>query len=224
MAAMPKELKDLTAPAIAKLKPEATRYAERVARNLYVIVQPGGSKSWAVRFGGEKLVLGPMLPLDQKMAGPPTIGIPLSLAAARHLATQVFVQREAGEDPIADHKARRQRRRTEIKQAEANSFGILVRQYADEHARPRNRRWRYTLKQLGLDYPKDGDAEPVETTHGLAQRWRERDVRTIEGSDIFSVVDEARRRSTPGLARRKKGLSEGRGRDLHTALGSLFGW
>ena len=77
---MPKEL---TAPAIDKLKPEATRYAERVSRNLYVIVQPGGSKSWAARFGGEKIVLGPVLPLGQEMAGPPTIGIPLSLAAAR---------------------------------------------------------------------------------------------------------------------------------------------
>ena len=217
---MPKEL---TAPAIDKLKPGRKRYAKRVSRNLYVIVQPGGSKSWAARFGGEKIVLGPVLPLGQEMAGPPTIGIPLSLAAARYLVMQMFVQREGGRDPVNEHRAAKQRRRTEIKQAEANSFSILVRQYADEHARPKNRKWRYTLKQLGLDYPKDG-GEPTETKNGLAQRWRERDVRTIEGSDIFSVVDEARRRGTPGLARRKKGLSEGRARDLHTALGSAFAW
>jgi integrase len=216
---MPKEL---TAPAIDKLKPGRKRYAKRVSRNLYVIVQPGGSKSWAARFGGEKLVLGPV---DSDATGEPAIGQPLTLHGAKQLAAQVLRERNnLGRDPVAEHRAAKQRRWTELKQAEANAFGILVRQYADEHARPKNRKWRYTLKQLGLDYPKDGDTEPVETTHGLAQRWRERDVRTIEGSDIFSVVDEARRRGTPGLARRKKGLSEGRGRDLHTALGSMFGW
>jgi integrase len=215
---MPKEL---TAPAIAKLKPGRKRYAKRVSRNLYLIVQPGGSKSWAVRFGGEKLVLGSV---DSDATGEPAIGQPLTLHGAKQLAAQVLRERNLGRDPVNEHRAARQRRRIEIKQAEANSFGVLVRQYADERARPKNRKWRYTLKQLGLDYLKDGDAEPVETTHGLAQRWRERDVRTIEGSDIFSVVDEARRRGTPGLARRKKGLSEGRGRDLHTALGSMFGW
>ena len=222
MAAMPKELKDLTAPAVAKLKPEATRYAERVSHDLYVIVQPSGSKSWAVRFGGEKLVLGPVLPLDQKMAGPPTIGIPLSLAAARHLATQMLVQREAGHDPVAEQRAARQRRRTEIKQAEANSFGVLVRQFWEEHA-SKNKTGRYTLVQLGLRYPTDG-GEPVETKGGLAQRWADKDARLISSDEVFNVVNEARRRGTPGLARRKKGLSEGRGRDLHTALGSLFGW
>ena len=222
MAAMPKELKDLTAPAVAKLKPEATRYAERVSHDLYVIVQPSGSKSWAVRFGGEKLVLGPVLPLDQKMAGPPTIGIPLSLAAARHLATQMLVQREAGHDPVAEQRAARQRRRTEIKQAEANSFGVLVRQFWEEHA-SKNKTGRYTLVQLGLRYPTDG-GEPVETKGGLAQRWADKDARLISSDEVFNVVNEARRRGTPGLARRKKGLSEGRARDLHTALGSAFAW
>ena len=84
MAAMPKEL---TAPAIDKLKPDATRYAERVSRNLYVIVQPGGSKSWAVRFGGEKLVLGPV---DSDATGEPAIGQPLTLHGAKQLAAQVL--------------------------------------------------------------------------------------------------------------------------------------
>src|SRR6516165_11453880 len=145
MAAMPKELKDLTAPAVAKLKPEATRYAERVSHDLYVIVQPGGSKSWAVRFGGEKLVLGPV---DSDATGEPAIGQPLTLHGAKQLAAQVLRERNLGHDPVAEHRAALQRQRTELKQAEANSFGILVRQYAEEYARPKNRGWRYTLKQL----------------------------------------------------------------------------
>ena len=214
---MPKEL---SAPAIAKLKPRATRYTERVSKNLYAIVQPTGAKSWAVRFNGKKIVLGLV---DLEAANDPVRGGPLTMQGAKKLAAQVLWEHESGRDPVVEHRAARQRKRSEIKEAEANCFGVLVRQYADEHARPKNRGWRYALKQLGLAYPKDG-GEPVETTHGLAQRWRERDVRTIEGSEIFSVVDEARRRGTPGLARRKKGLSEGRGRDVHTALGSFFGW
>jgi integrase len=214
---MPKEL---TAPAIAKLKPRRKRYTIRVARNLYLIVQPSGAKSWAVRFGGEKLVLGLV---DSDATGDPAIGQPLTLHGAKQLAAQVLRERNLGRDPVAEHRTAKQRRRAEVKQAEANSFSILVRQYAEERARPKNRKWRYTLKQLGLDYPKDG-GEPAMTRNGLAQRWRERDVRTIDGSDIFSVINEARRRGTPGLTRRKTGPSEGRARDLHTALGSMFGW
>src|SRR5262249_46175578 len=146
-----------------------------------------------------------------------------TLHGAKQLAAQVLRERNLGRDPMSEHRATRQRRRTELKEPEANSFGILVRQYAEEYARPKNRRWRYTLVQLGLRYPQDG-GEPVETKGGLAARWAEKDVRTITDADIFSAIDEARRRGTPGLERRKKGLSEGRARDLHTALGSLFSW
>jgi integrase len=214
---MPKEL---TAVAVAKLKPRATRYAERVARHLYVIVQPGGSKSWAVRFGGEKLVLGQ---IDFEATNDPAIGQPLTLLGAKQLAAQVLRERNLGRDPVSEHRAARLQRQTEAKEAEVSSFGVLVRQYVEEYLQPDRRKWPYFAKQLGLNYPADG-GEPSETSGGLAQRWRERDVRTIDGSDIFSVVNEARRHGTPGIRRRKTGPSEGRARDLHTALGSLFGW
>jgi integrase len=215
MAAMPKEL---TAPAIDKLKPGRKRYAERVSRNLYVIVQPGGSKSWAVRFGGEKLVLGSV---DTDATGDPAIGQPLTLHGAKQLAAQVLRERNLGHDPVAEHRAAQQRRRTEIKQAEANAFGVLVRQFWEEHA-SKNKTGRYTLVQLGLRYPK-GDGEPTETKNGLAARWGEKDVRSINDTDIFGVVTEARRHGTPGLGRRKK-MSESRARDISTALGSFFSW
>jgi integrase len=213
---MPKEL---TAPAVAKLKPRGARYAERVSRNLYVIVQPGGSKSWAVRFGGEKLVLGPV---DFKATGDPAIGQPLALHGARELAAQVLRERNLGRDPVAEHRAAKQRRRTEIKETEASTFGTLVRQYVDEHLKAK-RMWRYMAKQLGLHYSKDG-SDPSETKRGLAQAWAERDVRSIDGSDIFSVINEAKRHATPGIKARKRGFSEARAHDLHTALSSMFRW
>src|SRR5262249_55746587 len=138
MAAMPKEL---TALAVAKLKPHATRYATRVARNLYVIVQPSGSKSWAARFGGEKLVLGSV---DFEATGEPVLGQPLPLHGAKQLASQVLREREAGRDPIADHKARKLRQRTQIQGAEAYAFSTLARRYIDEYLRAKRkaRSWR----------------------------------------------------------------------------------
>ena len=76
---------------------------------------------------------------------------------------------------------------------------------------------------LGLRYPKDGGA-PTESRGGLAQRWSDRDVRSIDGHDVFTVVDEARRVGVPGCAIRKEGISESRGRELHSALSSMLGW
>src|SRR6478609_2443996 len=59
--------KALTAVTIANLKPRALRYEipDRGCRGLWLLVQPSGSKSWAVRyrFGGltRKYTLGPVL-------------------------------------------------------------------------------------------------------------------------------------------------------------------
>jgi integrase len=210
-----------------KLKPGPERRIIRDSEALYIVVQPSGHRSWMMRFRGpsgkpSKIVLGPV-DLQDEIAGQPVIGMPLTQRAARQLAAEILRQRALGRDAVADHKAAKLRQRTQIQEAEAYAYGTLVRQFCEEHARPRNRKWRYALKLLGLLYPKDG-GEPTETKNGLAQRWRDRDVRSIDSSDIFTVIDEARRRGTPGLVRRKTGLSEDRGRDLHTALSSLFGW
>jgi integrase len=210
-----------------KLKPGPERRIYRDSEALYVVVQPSGHASWMMRFRGpsgkpSKIVLGPV-DLQAEITGQPIISMPLTQRAARQLAAEILRQRALKQDPIADHKAAKQRQRTQIQEAETYAYGTLVRQFCEEHARPRNRKWRYALKLLGLLYPEDG-GEAIETKNGLAQRWRDRDVRSIDSSDIFSVVNEARRKGTPGLERRKTGLSEDRGRDLHTALSSLFGW
>jgi integrase len=209
-----------TALAVVRLKPRSKRYTVRVSRNLYVITQPSGSKSWAVRFGGQKLVLGPVdfeAPL-----GEPEIGQRLTLLMAKQLAAKVLQQRDSNIDPIAEHRAAKQRKRIESETAAGRTFGALARQFAEEHLRSL-RSARKMARQLGLVIPKNG-GEPTETKGGLAQRWRERDVTTIDASDIYSVINEARRRGTPGIKAHKRGLADGRARDLHTALSSMFGW
>ena len=59
---------------------------------------------------------------------------------------------------------------------------------------------------------------------GLAATWADKPVAEIDGHDIHTVVDEARRHGIPGLARRNSGASEARGRKMHAALSVLFRW
>lgn len=143
----------LTTAAVLKLKPSAKPRVIRDAgaRSLYLAIMPSGHKSWLMRFrrpGGKpgKLVLGPVDMSGREMSGDPVIGMPLTLASARQLAAAVHRDRAMGADVVADHKTAKQRRRIEIEDRAANSFGALVRRFADEHARVRTRRWRYTIK------------------------------------------------------------------------------
>src|SRR6516162_7519451 len=145
-----------------KLKPGPERRIYRDSAALYVVVQPSGHASWMMRFRGpsgkpSKIVLGPV-DLQAEITGQPVIGMPLTLAAARQLAAEILRQRALGRDAVADHKAAKQRQRTQIQEAEANAFGTLVHRYVDEYLRAQRkaRKWRYFARQLGLDYPTDG--------------------------------------------------------------------
>jgi integrase len=74
-------------------------------RGLYLVVQPSGGKSWAVRyrFAGrpDKLTLGPVLLLGRGEAEPTkaAIGAPLTLAAARKLAAETLHKVRTGVNP-----------------------------------------------------------------------------------------------------------------------------
>jgi integrase len=222
--------KTLTTAAVERFKPTSKRRFIRDggAQSLYLAIMPSGHKSWLMRFrrpDGKpgKLVLGPLDLSGRELKEDPKIGQPLSLVAARQLAAVIHRDRAMGADVISDHKARRHRLRTEIKDRADNTFGALVRKFVEEHGRIKTRRWRRDAMVLGLAYPIDG-GEPVETRNGLAQRWGDKPVRSIDGHDIHAVVDEARQVAVPGIAPHNKGLSEARARSLHAALSSMFGW
>lgn len=104
-----------------------------------------------------------------------------------------------------------------------NTFGAAVRDFIEEHARQKTRRWRETAKLLGLFYPNDG-SNPVEVQGGLASNWRERVLADISDHDVFSVIDEARRHGVPGRGIRNKKVSDARGRALARALSRMFSW
>jgi hypothetical protein len=225
--------KVLTAAAVARLKPKAKRreVPDRAAKGLFLVIQPSGVKSWAYRFrrpGGKpaKLTLGPVDLSGREAEGDPEIGTPLTLAAARVLAAEVERQRKRGRDPAADHVARKEQARIVAAERAATTFGACAVQFIAEHkvrrSGERPRHWREVARILGLDYREDG--EPVAIPGGLVNRWRDRPVREIGGHDVYSIIDESRRRGIPGLSARNQGMSDNRGRKMSDALGAMFGW
>jgi integrase len=221
----------LTDAAVKKLKAVERRreVPDGGARGLFLIIQTTGAKSWAMRFrrpdgSHAKLTLGPVDLLGTDTPAQPVVGAPLTLAAARALASEIHRQRAMDRDVVGDHAAAKLRRRAQTEENAAKSYRSQVRQFIQEHARPKTRRWQETARLLGLRYPKTGDAAPEIIKDGLIDRWGERPVGEISADDIHAVVREAVVRGVPGLARRCEGQTEPLGRILFAALSSFFSW
>src|SRR5262249_1591499 len=162
--------KVLTDAAIRKYTPQRSRreIPDARAEGLYLIVEPSGTKTWAMRFrklGGEqghksKLHLPPVDSPGREIPGGPVTGQPLTLRSARALAAAIPRQRALGIDVVAESKANKRRRRAAKEQTSGDSFGVLARTFIEEHAKPNVRRWRNVAGLLGLVYPLDG-GEPV---------------------------------------------------------------
>jgi hypothetical protein len=89
----------LTAAAARRLRPgpKRRRIRDGGARSLFLVIEPSGHKAFQMRFRTPtgrigKLTLGP-LHLGTETAGPPVVGMPLTLAGARQLAAEVHRQR-----------------------------------------------------------------------------------------------------------------------------------
>jgi integrase len=218
-----------TASAYAKAKPKKKRWEKPDGGGLYCVIFPSGAKSWALRYRqngkSQKLTLGPWT--DHELEDKPVIGQPLTLAAARALATQVKRELELGHDPIANRKAEKLRRRQVAAKAADNTFLSAARYYI-EHGRkkrtakglPRNRGWRATALVLGLAYEDGG--EPTLIKGGLAERWHDKPVSEITAEDIFVAVDEATTKGIPGRRARNSETSNARGHEMVSALSAMF--
>ena len=219
-----------TASAYAKAKPRERRWEKPDGGGLYCVVFPSGAKSWVLRYWQngkpQKLTLGPWT--DHELEDKPVTGQPLTLAAARAIATQVKRELELGHDPIADRKAEKLRRRHVAAKAADNAFLSAARYYI-EHGRKklaakgiaRNRGWRNTAAVLGLAYPEEG-GEPTLIKGGLAERWRDKPIATITSEDIFVAVDESREKGIPGRPVRNSKASNSRAHEMVSALGAMF--
>jgi integrase len=215
--------KNLTAAAVARLRPATVRreIADSGCPGLYLVVQPSGKKSWAMRFrrpSGKqgKLTLGTVDLSGKEPNSEPVMGMPLTLASARKLATEVHRQRAQGRDVIQHQQSTRAARASRL----SNTFAAAAGEFIERHSKKNNRRWKKQARLLGL--APDG-LELIR--HGLAERWADRPVSEIDGDDVFSVVNEVRERGVPGLERRKKdGPTETLAWSMFAALSSVFSW
>ena len=224
----------LTAPAVAKLKAASVRLEipDTGCPGLRLVIQPSGSKSWAMRFrrpDGKpaKLTLGPLDPTGKEAKEDPKIGDPLTLAAAHALAADIKRQQARGIDVIAQYNTGKERSHADIKESAANTFAPAVRDFIDNYTAGKTdrkpRRWRETARILGLDYPIDG-GDPTVIKGGLCERWAEKPIADITEDNIYRVVKEARDEGIPGIERRNTRKSNPRGRRMADALGAMFKW
>jgi integrase len=192
---------------------------------LYLVVQPSGRKSWALRFRRPdgrpcKMTLGPVDDATVEPSDESTEGAPLTLLQAREVANKIARERARGVDVITARKTEELRKQTAAKVSASNTFGAAVHaffvDYQTKKWQTRPRHWRSDAATLGLRYPPRSDpvaVQPEIIRGGLAEAWADKPITSIDGYAVHTVVDEARKLG-----------SNGRARKLHSALSILFSW
>jgi integrase len=155
-------LTDIT---IKKLPPPPKRreIPDGKAQGLYLVVQPSGAKSWALRyrFNGipKKLTLGPYRVLD--------------LASARRRATQALGRVAGGEDPAAKRAADRRAALAE-RNAQADLVERVAAQFVERHAKPNTRDWQKTERMLMAE---------------VVDRWRGKRLSQVSRAHVHEMLD-----------------------------------
>ncbi|UOA32551.1 Prophage integrase IntA [Sulfitobacter sp. DSM 110093] len=156
--------KALTATAINAAKPGPNRreISDGGQEGLFLIVQPSGSKSWALRYRSVgkpvKLTLG---------AWPA-----MSLAKARAAAAEALEAAKSGDDPAAKKRAEKAAR-LEVDLSERDKVKTLIGQY--DNLRLKGLRSRATVRR--------------ELDRFVVAAWGERDIHTIAKRDVIDLLD-----------------------------------
>jgi integrase len=198
----------LTAATVAQAKagPSRREIPDGGCPGLYLVVQPNGTKSFAVRYRSpverdrqgnrkpKKLTLGPVS--DQRESGAsdaPQIGQPLTLADARALAIEALRKVGKGVDPARDRRTEKQAARA----APSNLVEDVLPEFMAKHVRKRNGEpirettRRETGRLLGL--VPDGDLSSWkirEPKGGVLARWSGREVQSITKRDVLDLLDD----------------------------------
>jgi hypothetical protein len=182
--------KALTAAAIEKFKLNPAHRVEvpdGLLAGLYLVVQPSGAKSWAVRYRhagkSRKHTLGPY-PV-------------LKLSDAREQAREVLQRVQKGGDPAREKKIER-RRAVEAK----DDFADVARLFIERHQRPNNRSWREAARLVGLLPDADDLKTLLVLKGGLVAKWGERKIGDVRRADVIVAIDDIVDRGAPIVANR----------------------
>ncbi|MFC7396535.1 tyrosine-type recombinase/integrase [Chelatococcus sp. GCM10030263] len=200
--------KAFTAVALTKLKADPKKRLEipdGMLAGLYLIIQPSGAKSWAVRyrhFGKpRKLTISPYLAGDDvQRAG-------AELRRIRAEAGDLLERVQRGEDPGAEKVAKKRQAR-EDGDSDPKRFENVVRRFIAIYAKPKNRSWRETARILGLSPDKaktEASDDPLQfavVKSSIVDRWGHRPLGSIQRSEIIGLFDEIAERGAPIAANR----------------------
>ena len=156
--------KALTTKAVEALKPDASRreIPDPALSGLYLVVQPSGAKSWALRYRyagkPKKLTLGKW----------PIMGV----AAARSAASEAIEAVEHGNDPGAA-KRKAKAARIEAQLSERDKIKTLVDQYTTRH-----------LSKL-----KSGADVQAQLARHVLPSWGDRKIQDIGKRDVIDLLD-----------------------------------
>ena len=195
--------KALTSASVEKMKPDPSKRLEipdALLPGFYLVVQPSGKKSWAVRY---------------RSAGKPiklTIGTypAFELQKARDEAKAVLQSVQRGEDPSTAKKDAKAKTLTGD-----GTVIAVVRTFIARHAQRNNRGWRDTTRQLGFRVTKASDDPKTFTVipksflavHGHGQ------IKDITRAHIIAHIDDIVDAGKPIAANRTL-----------AALKKLFAW
>lgn len=208
----------------AKADPLRRRELPDGGSGLYLVIQPTGARSWALRYRFEgkpvKLTLGPAIWLEsgeRESEVEPEIGKPLTLKDARALANALLRKVARGHNPATAKRAAREAKAGE----DPDLFEIVALNFIERYAKGANREssWRETARLLGF---KPDPADPTKLVRrkavkgafsGVADQWAGRRVQDIKRRDVITLLDTIVDGGAPFSANR-----------VFAALRRLFNW
>jgi integrase len=175
---------------------------------LYLVVQPSGAKSFAVRY---------------RYAGQPrklTLGAfpAITLEAARDIGAKALRAAAEGRDPATEKQSAKgdaKRQAAEEIRGKRDLFENVARDFIERHAMKSNREttWRETARILGLRPSPDDPTKLVEVGGDVMDAWRGRKIQDISKRDIVALLDVINDRGSPIMANR-----------VLSAVRKLFNW
>jgi integrase len=201
----------LTALKIDQIKPRPVRaeIPDAGQPGLYLVVQPSGSKSWAVRYrntAGQQRKL--------------TLDKFCSLDTARKLTRKALDEIAEGRDPAAAKQIRIAAERAKSPEDD-NTFGAVARRFINQYARGREktlRSWQEVARLLGLRPDPEDQKQLLAIKGGLADRWGKRHIGEITRRDVIALID-----SIADTIIEEGGIGIGANRTL-AAIRKLFNW
>jgi integrase len=198
--------KRLTTVAIEQAKPGPARreIADGGCPGLYLVIQPGGAKSWALRFrspverdkhgqrAAKKLTLGPLA--TDVGDGEPQIGHPLTLTQARKLATAALEQVDRKIDPTHTRREEKAKAKQEAaagdNTVDAAMVEFLKRYKGRKKQGLRESTRRLTAMYLGLKPDPEKPGEWKTAGNGVLKRWSGRPLASITKRDAIVLLDD----------------------------------